>query len=434
VRNAKQELETQTFPQWDWVETVVWTERMLAALSNGVKGNKWFSLWDKVYRPKTLKRAWEIVRKNHGAKGIDGVTIERYETQVDKYLEELYLDLKENKYKPDAARRVHIPKVGGGKRPLGIASVKDRIVQTALKITLEPIFEKEFLPNSYGFRPNIGAKDALREVDRLLKEGYIWVVDADVEKYFDSIPKMPLISRIEERIADGRVLELIEQFLNQGIMEEGKEWTPSAGTPQGAVCSSLFANVYLHSLDQYMLQEGMRMIRYADDFVVLCRTEAEAQAALAKVKQWMDRNGLSLHPEKTRIGNCMIPGEGFEFLGYRFEVGRRLVRKSSMRKLCDTIRQRTKRTVGKSMEAVIETLNPTLRGWFEYFKHANKSTFKRIDGFIRRRLRAIMRKQEKRPGRGRCLNDHMRWPNKFFAMHGLFTMTEARAELASQSR
>jgi RNA-directed DNA polymerase len=433
VRIAKQESETQTFPQWDWVETAVWTERMLAALSNGVKGNKWFSLWDKVYRPKTLKRAWEIVRENHGANGVDGVTIERFETQADKYLGELHLDLKEGKYKPEAVRRVYIPKVGGGERPLGIPNVKDRIVQTALKITLEPIFEKEFLPNSYGFRPKIGAKDALREVDRLLKEGYIWVVDADVEKYFDTIPKAPLIRRVEERIADGKVLELIEQFLNQGVMEEGKVWTPTTGTPQGAVCSALLANVYLHNLDQLMMQEDMQMVRYADDFVVLCRTEAEAQLALAKVKQWMERHGLALHPEKTRIGNCMRPGKGFEFLGYRFEAGKRFVRKSSFQKMCDTIRRRTKRTVGNAMEAVIATLNPTLRGWFEYFKHAAKSTFKEIDKLVRRRLRAILRKQEKRPGRGRCLDDHKRWPNKYFATLGLFTLTEAHAK-ASQSR
>jgi RNA-directed DNA polymerase len=244
VQIAKQESETQTFPQWDWVETAVWTERMLEALSNGVKGNKWFSLWDKVYRLKTLKRAWEIVRENHGANGVDGVTIERFEAQAEEYIMELHIDLKEDKYKPEAVRRVYIPKVGGGERPLGIPCVKDRIVQTALKITLEPIFEKEFLPNSYGFRPNMGAKDALREVDRLIKEGYIWVVDADVEKYFDTIPKTPLINRVEERIADGKVLELIKQFLNQGVMEEAKVWTPTTGTPQGALCKALHKAPY----------------------------------------------------------------------------------------------------------------------------------------------------------------------------------------------
>ena len=176
------------------------------------------------------------------------------------------------------------------------------------------------------------------------------------------------------------------------------------------------------------------MVRYADDFVTLCNTEEEANKALAVVKQWMMENGLALHPDKTHIGNCTIKGEGFEFLGYRFECGRRTVRKSSMKKLRDTIRRRTKRTVGQSMESVIESLNPTLKGWFGYFKHAHRGTFKDVDGFVRRRLRAILRKQDKRPGMGRCLNDHMQWRNSYFAALGLFTMKEAHVELASRSR
>lgn len=429
---AKQEPDTQDPRHWVWVETTVWSERMLTALGNGVKGGKWFSLWDKVYRPATLYRAWEKVRENRGAGGVDGVTVERFEAQADKYLEELHQGLKEGSYTPEAVRRVYIPKNDGKKRPLGIPCVKDRIVQMALKMVLEPIFEKEFLPCSYGFRPERGAKDALREVDRLIKEGYVWVVDADVEKYFDTIPKAPLMDRVTERIADSNVITLVRQFLNQGIMEDSKEWVPTAGTPQGAVASPLLANIYLHNLDRHMLEQGRKIIRYADDFVVLCRTEAEAQQALAEVKQWMDQNGLALHPEKTHIGDCTIPGQGFQFLGYRFEAGRKWVRRSSIRKLNDTIRRRTRRTVGKSIEVVIESINPTLKGWFGYFKHADKRTFPRIDGFIRRRLRAILRKQEKRPGRGRCLNDHMRWQNSFFAMHGLFTLTEAHAR-ASQS-
>lgn len=435
MQNAKQESEAQEHGKWDWVETEIWTARMLAALNNGVKGGKWFSLWDKVYNMKTLKRAWVMVKKNRGAKGVDGVTIERFAAQADKYLKELEVELQKGKYMPKAVRRVYIPKGDGGQRPLGIPAVKDRIVQTALKITLEPIFEKEFKSSSYGFRPGKGAKDALREVDRLLKEGNTWVVDADVSKYFDTIPKTSLMKRVEERIADGAVLKLIEQFLNQGVMESGKEWTPMTGTPQGAVISPLLANVYLHHLDIEMELKGYRMIRYADDYVVLCRTEEEARNALEEIKQWMKANGLTLHPEKTRLGNCMIIGEGFEFLGYRFEAGQRTVRKTSMQKLRDKIRQRTKRTVGRSIEQVIETINPILKGWFGYFKYAHKWTFERLDKFIRRRLRAILRKQEKRPGRGRTLSDHKRWPNKFFAKLGLFTLTEARAKIiASQSR
>jgi len=434
VLAAKQESETKPLFMRGKVETVIWTERMLAALVSGVKGGKWFSLWDKVWRSSTLERAWELVSKNKGAGGVDGVTIERFKGMKEKCLKELSEALKNGSYKPEAVRRVYIPKGDGGRRPLGIPCVKDRIVQAAVKMTLEPIFEKEFLPMSYGFRPGIGAKDALREVDNLLKGGAVWVVDADVQKYFDSIPKEQLMDRVRARVADGNILDLVQAFLDQSIMEACKTWTPTKGTPAGAVLSPLLANIYLHDLDVLMTSKGYRMVRYADDFVTLCSTEDEAHKALDEVKQWMTENGLTLHPEKTHIGNCTIVGQGFEFLGYRFECGKRTVRKTSMKKLRDTIRKRTKRTVGQSMESVIKSLNPTLKGWFGYFKHAHKWTFKEVDGFVRRRLRAILRKQDKRPGMGWCLKDHMQWRNSYFATLGLFTMKEAHAELASRSR
>ena len=434
MRKAKQESEAGSLFMRGKVETVVWTERMLAALISGVKGGKWFSLWDKVGRSSTLERAWELVSKNKGAGGVDGVTIERFEGMKDKCLKELAEALKNGSYKPEAVRRVYIPKGDGTQRPLGIPCVKDRIVQAAVKMTLEPVFEKEFLSMSYGFRPGIGAKDALREVDGLLKEGSVWVVDADVQKYFDSIPKDKLMDKVRTRIADGKILDLVQSFLDQSIMEECKTWTPTKGTPAGAVLSPLLANIYLHDLDVLMTNKGYRMVRYADDFVTLCNSEEEANKALDEVRRWMTENGLTLHPDKTHIGNCTIAGQGFEFLGYRFECGKRTVRKTSMKKLRDIIRKRTKRTVGQSMESVIESLNPTLKGWFGYFKHAHKWTFKEVDGFVRRRLRAILRKQDKRPGIGRCLNDHMQWRNSYFATLGLFTMREAHAELASRSR
>jgi RNA-directed DNA polymerase len=436
VQRAKQESEAKETYHGIVAETVVWTERMLAALVNGVKGGKWFSLWDKVYRESTLERAWELVRKKKGAGGVDGITIGRFEGMVDKCLKELHMALKETTYKPEAVRRVYIPKGDGTQRPVGIPCVKDRIVQAALKMVMEPVFEKEFLSMSYGFRPGRGAKDALRAVDKLLKQGYTWVVDADIQKYFDTIPKDRLMERVKERIADGHVLNLTQKFLDQAIMEECKKWTPTVGTPAGAVLSPLLANIYLHAFDVEISKQGYRMIRYADDFVILCSTEEEAERALGSVKQWMEENGLTLHPNKTRIGNCLLAGKGFEFLGYRFECGRRMVRKSSMNKLRDKIRKRTKRTIGKAVKSIIiEDLNPTLKGWFGYFKHANKRTFKWVDGFVRRRLRAVLRKQDKRPGMGRCLNDHKQWPNSFFATLGLFTMTEAHAELmASRSR
>jgi RNA-directed DNA polymerase len=330
-------------------------------------------------------------------------------------------------------RRVEIPKGRGKFRPLGIPVVKDRIVQTALKVVLEPIFEKEFLKMSYGFRPGLSCKDALGEVEGWLKEGYTFVVDADLRSYFDTIPYARLMGQVKEHVSDGRVLELIEAFLRQDIIKEMERWTPTGGTPQGAVISPLLANIYLHSLDCHMMQKGYRMVRYADDFVVLCRSAEEAHAALAEVKAWVEANGLSLSPEKTHVGDCREEGEGFEFLGYRFEAGRRWVRRKSLKAIRERIRMRTKRTRGDSLAKIIADLNPMLRGWFNYFKHAHPMTFSGMDGFVRRRLRAILRKQEKRPGMGRCKEDHQRWPNIFFATQGLFTMVAAR-ELASQSR
>ena len=418
---------------WSWVEASVWNERMLAALKNGVKGGKWFSLIDKVYRAETLKEAWQKVAGNGGAAGVDGQSVKQFAAQAERYLKELSIALERGTYRAMPVRRVEIAKGGGKQRPLGIPVVKDRIIQTALKFVLEPIFEREFLGMSYGFRPGRGCKDALREVEGWLKEGYIFVVDADLRSYFDTIPHARLMERVKEHVSDGRVIELIEAFLQQDIIKDLERWTPVGGTPQGAVVSPLLANIYLHALDCQMKQKGYRMVRYADDFVVLCRSAEQAQAALAEVKAWVEANGLSLNDEKTHVGDCRQEGQGFEFLGYRFEAGRRWVRRKSLRAIRDRIRMRSKRTRGDSLARIIADLNPTLRGWFNYFKHAHPMTFSGMDGFVRRRLRAILRKQEKRPGMGRCRDDHQRWPNKFFATQGLFTMVTAR-ELASQSR
>jgi RNA-directed DNA polymerase len=429
---ATQGAEAQT-RDWSWVEASVWNERMLAALENGVKGGRWFSLIDKVYRAETLRAAWQKVKANAGAAGVDGQSVERFAARAELYLEELGTALKRGTYRPQPVRRVEIPKGGGKYRPLGIPVVKDRIVQTALKFVLEPIFEREFLKMSYGFRPGLGCKDALREVEGLLKEGYTFVVDADLRSYFDTIPHARLMKHVEEKVSDGRVLELIEAFLKQDIVKEMERWTPTGGTPQGAVISPLLANLYLHPLDCQMQQRGYRMVRYADDFVVLCQTAETAHAALEEVRRWVEQNGLSLNVDKTHVGDCRQQGQGFEFVGYRFEAGRRWVRKKSLTAFRDRLRMRTKRTRGDSLAKIVADLNPTLRGWFNYFKHAHPMTFKRMDGFVRRRLRAILRKQEKRPGRGICRDDHQRWPNQFFAAQGLFTM-DAAWKLASQSR
>jgi RNA-directed DNA polymerase len=301
-------------------------------------------------------------------------------------------------------------------------------VQTALKMVIEPIFEVQFRPGSYGFRPGRSCKDALREVDRLLKAGFTWVVDADLQSYFDTIPHDRLMALVAGSVSDGRVLSLVEGFLRQDIMKDMARWTPTAGTPQGAVISPLLANLHLHPLDLLMEQSGRRMVRYADDFVILCRTEDEALAALRQVAAWVTAAGLTLHPDKTRVGDSQQPGQGFDFLGYRFEAGRRLVRKKSLTALQDKVRSKTVRSRGDSLERIIADLNPLLRGWFGYFKHATPALFGVIDGFVRRRLRAILRKQDKRPGIGRCQADHQRWPNAFFATQGLFTLQAAFAQ------
>lgn len=310
---------------------------------------------------------------------------------------------------------MHIEKPGSKEqRPLGIPTVRDRVVQAALRLVIEPIFEREFAPGSYGFRPGRGCKDAfLREVEQYLKAGYRYVVDADLKAYFDSIPHELLLAEIRTRIADGRVLELIEMFVKQQILEDLKLWTPERGTPQGAVISPLLANLYLHSVDMAMAKAGYVMVRYADDFVILCRTQEEAGQALALVEALVTEKGLILHPEKTRLVDATIAGVGFDFLGYHFESGTRWPRKKSLKKFKDSIRKKTGRSNGTSLETIIREMNLTLRGWFEYFKHSNWRTFKPLDGWIRRRLRSILRKRENRKGMSRGW-DNMHWTNKFF--------------------
>jgi len=409
-----------------WAEATIWTDRMVSALGNGVKGGKWFSLVDKVNRPSTLEAAWHKVERNKGSSGIDGQSIERFAAGAAGYLAELHESLKSGQYRPSPVKRVDIPKGGGQTRPLGIPTVKDRIVQTAIKMAIEPIFETEFRDGSYGFRPGRSCKEALRQVDRLLKEGYVHVVDADLKSYFDTIPHDRLMTQVACKISDGRVLDLIKGYLCQDVMKGMEQWTPTTGTPQGAVISPLLANIYLDPLDLLMEQRGYRMVRYADDFVILCRTAEEAAAALRQVTAWTTANGLTLHPDKTRIGDAREPGQGFDFLGYRFEGGLRFVRKKSLKAFKDKVRAKTKRSRGVSLGRVVADLNPMLRGWFGYFKHAVPSEFLLLDSFIRRRLRAILRKQEKRPGFGRCPDDHRRWPNAYFASFGLFTLSTAR--------
>ena len=287
---ARQDADTRA-GKWTWVQASVWNERMLAALGNGVKGGKWFSLIDKVYRQQTLQAAWHKVKGNAGAAGVDGQSVKQFGFRAEIYLAELEQTLRSGEYRPEPIRRVEIAKAGGKKRPLGIPAVKDRIVQTALKLVIEPIFEREFEDCSYGFRPQRGCKDALREVDELIKQGYTHVVDADLESYFDTIPHTALMRQIEQRISDGRVLELIGLFLSQDIIQGMKRWTPTGGTPQGAVISPLLANIYLHPMDRQVKQQGYRMVRYADDCAPRRRGKETARS-----------NGSSFAAREMRAG------------------------------------------------------------------------------------------------------------------------------------
>ena len=429
VSETKQAGEVRA--RWAWAEPCVWTERMLAALEAGVKGGVWFSLIDKVSAPRVLRWAFEQVEKNGGAAGVDHQTIAMYGERVEQHTEYLARTLKEGSYQPSAVRRVLIPKPGSNeKRPLGIPTVRDRVVQKALLATIEPIFEREFAEQSYGFRPGRGCKAALRRVDQLLKAGYSWVVDADLQKYFDTIVHEVLMQLVAERIADGRVLKLIEKYLRQGVLENMREWQPETGTPQGAVISPLLSNIYLNPLDHLLAANGLKMVRYADDFVLLCRSEDEARRGLALVQQWAQTVGLTLHPEKTRIVEATQPG-GFDFLGYHFEGGQRWPRKKSLRKFKDTIRAKTSRNNGQRLQLIIANVNRSARGWFGYFKHSNKWTFEPLDQWIRMRLRSILRRRHKRRGRGRG-RDHRDWPNRFFTERGLFNFVTAY-ESARQS-
>lgn len=428
---AKAKQAGETNDRWSWVEPTVWTPRMLTALEQGVKGGKWFSLIDKVYAPDNLAAAFTRVAANGGAAGVDHQTVAQYERQLSVNQEKLAAELKDGSYCPQAVRRVWINKPGTKeRRPLGIPTVRDRVAQTALRNVMEPIFERDFAEQSYGFRPQRGAKQALRRVDALLKAGYTWVVDADLKSYFDSIPHEPLLVRVEEKVSDGRVIKLLQAYLEQGVMEGLDSWTPTAGTPQGAVISPLLSNIYLDPLDRLLAERGVEMVRYADDFVILCRREAEAHQALSWVQGWTVSNGLSLHPEKTRLVDATIRG-GFDFLGYHFERGYRWTRAKSIKKMRDTIRDKTRRTNGHALMVIIADVNKTLRGWFEYFKHSHKTTFRRQDSWVRMRLRSILRKRQHLRGRGRGA-DHQRWPNAYFAKHGLCSLATAH-ELSGQS-
>lgn len=404
---------------------------MLTALQTGVRGGRWHTLIDKVYTEANLNAASEHVIANKGAAGVDHQTTEDFQARQPKELERLRDALCNDTYRPQAIRRTWIPKPGSPEqRPLGIPTVRDRTVQTALRHVLEPIFDNTFAIHSYGFRPGRGCHHALERVEALLEKGYVHIVDADLKSYFDTIPQKPLLDRVREKVSDPRVLKLIEMFIKQGVMDGLKEWTPEEGTPQGAVISPLLANIYLNPLDHLMQEAGFEMTRYADDFVIQCRTSEDAQRALATVQAWVEGNGLTLHPTKTRIIDARTTS--FDFLGYRFRGSLRLPRPKSMQKLKDSIRKRTHRANGHSMEMLCASLSKTLKGWFAYFHHCHWNVYPGLDGWVRMRLRSILRKRAGKRGRGRG-TDHQRWPNEHFAKLGLCCLTQAHAELCQPS-
>jgi RNA-directed DNA polymerase len=418
---------------WSWTEPTVWTARMLMALEQGVKGGKWYSLIDKLHSEATLRAAFAQVEANRGAAGVDHVSVGQYAKELDANLRSLSEALRTGSYRPQHIRRHYIPKPGSQEmRPLGIPTVRDRVVQTALRMVLEPIYEKDFATHSYGFRPGRGCKDALRRVTELLAAGYVHIVDADLKSYFDTIPKDHLKALVGMKVTDGRILGLIASFLEQGVLDGTREWTPEQGTPQGAVVSPLLSNIYLDPLDHLMAERGFEMVRYADDFVVMCRSEEDAAAALAVVQQWTASTGLTLHPTKTRLVDERE--HGFDFLGYHFEAGKRWPRAKSRKKFRDTIRAKTKRTSGHSMTQIIAEVNRTLRGWFEYFKHSHRPTFRMEDGWIRRRLRSILRKRSRRKGSAKARGaDQSRWPIAYFAELGLYSLQDAHALVRQSS-
>jgi RNA-directed DNA polymerase len=414
-----------------WAHPAVWTERMLAALEGGVKGGKWHTLIDKVFDPRNLACAAGKVLHKQGAAGVDRQTVGDFAEDEREELLCLHRELREETYRPHPVRRAWIPKPGSAEqRPLGIPTVRDRVVQTALVHVIEPILDHTFHERSFGFRHGRGCHDALRCVEELLEAGLVYVVDADLKSYFDTIPKDRLLDLVRQQISDSRVLRLIGQYLDQSILEELRTWTPETGVPQGAVLSPVLANLYLNGLDHQMAAAGFQMVRYADDFVVLCRTLEEAQAALATVQAWVEAAGLVLHPTKTRIVDSRE--ESFAFLGYSFRGKLRFPRKKSHEKFTDRIRELTPRKSGQSLEVMIQRINRTLRGWFNFFRHCHWSIFPEYDRMVRQRLRRMLLKRNRL--NPRRLSRTERWPNAFFAEHGLYSLGEAHLRFVQSLR
>lgn len=413
-----------------WSLYPAWTEAMREALGkNRGPRRKWFSLIDRMWDPRQLRAGWErLNRRKQGQErsrgaGVDGETVEQFAKRAQGEIRRLAEELREGRYRPRPVRRHWISKGRNRKgRPLGLPSTRDKVVQETLKALIEPIFEREFLEGSHGFRPKRSTETACRRLEGYLEEGYDWVVDADVRSCFDEIDHEKLLEEVNRRVADGKILKLIRSFLKAGVMEEMKVRKATTGTPQGGILSPLLANIFLHALDERMEAQGYRWVRYADDFRVLCRSRREAEAALKWIREVLTEMGLHLSQEKTRIVHLE---EGFDFLGWHYRGGQRWPREKSVRRLKTRIRDKTRRKRPGPMEQICQELEPLLRGWYNFYREGNSGgTMGQISRWGRRRLRSILHRRRKGRGIGK-LHLNARWTKTHFAAWGYFDLEAA---------